>query len=144
MSSEKREWTLICYAGSASQASINSRPLGSELVVCVGEASSTRQVISSDRRRVRAKATLLKARKISLNHLDINKNSFMLSVPQNGVMARLRLQHDTFHLTLCAGYIKQKGPRRPRTLMSTGKFPILGSLCSAPVHQAQGRRGAQP
>ena len=29
-----REWrTLICYAGSASQASIGSRPLGSELTI---------------------------------------------------------------------------------------------------------------
>jgi hypothetical protein len=29
----KGKWTLICYAGSASEASIDSRPLGSELGV---------------------------------------------------------------------------------------------------------------
>ena len=27
----RKWWTLICYAGSASEASIGSRPLGSEL-----------------------------------------------------------------------------------------------------------------
>lgn len=27
----EREWTLICYAGSASEASTDSKPLGSEL-----------------------------------------------------------------------------------------------------------------
>lgn len=35
MRSEKDRRTLICYAGSASEASIGSKPLGSELVVFI-------------------------------------------------------------------------------------------------------------
>ena len=30
---DKGRWTLICYAGSASEASIGSQPMGGELVV---------------------------------------------------------------------------------------------------------------
>lgn len=35
MRSEKGGRTLICYAGSASEASIGSKPIGSELVVFI-------------------------------------------------------------------------------------------------------------
>lgn len=32
----RKWWTLICYAGSASEASIGSRPMGSELMRYMG------------------------------------------------------------------------------------------------------------
>jgi len=34
----RKWWTLICYAGSASEASIGSRPIGSELILNIGIA----------------------------------------------------------------------------------------------------------
>lgn len=42
MLSEKNRRTLICYAGSASEASIGSKPIGSELVmfICILIAKS--------------------------------------------------------------------------------------------------------
>ncbi len=35
MRCEKDRWALICYAGSAPEASIGSKPIGSELVVFI-------------------------------------------------------------------------------------------------------------
>ena len=40
----KGRWTLICYAGSASEASIDSRPVGSELDAEVDTPPSKSQV----------------------------------------------------------------------------------------------------
>ena len=40
---ERERRTLICYAGSASEASIDSQPLGSEFAFCIGLLPPARQ-----------------------------------------------------------------------------------------------------
>jgi hypothetical protein len=144
MSFEKGEWTLICYAGSASQASINSRPVGSELGEFVGDARSARQVISSCLWRVRVKRTHLESRNFWLNRFCSSKFFAVLSASQIDMIGRLPVKDERLPLTPCDGSKKQKGPRRPRTLMSTGKFPILGYFYNVAHQKPQGRPGIRP
>lgn len=47
MQFERGRWTLICYAGSASEASIGSKPLGAELPFCLVLRPQARQASSS-------------------------------------------------------------------------------------------------
>ena len=74
MHSKRVRWTLICYAGSASEASIGSKPIGTELLPCIGLLPPARQASSSRTQASAAQEKCQIAKKIPASYCYQIKN----------------------------------------------------------------------